>query len=82
MLKYLKKLIFSHFMLQHSDIRFFPKKIIWANSVLSSYCNFMEKSENFQALTFDKTWKTPFWAHFGSLLIQKPQNKIFPKRII
>ena len=49
-------------------------------SILSLYTivTSCKKSENFNTLIFDDTWKTSFYAHFRSPLAQKPQNKILP----
>lgn len=42
------------------------------------YCNFMEKSEKFHALTFGKT---SFWVHSRAFLPPKPEYKIFTKKL-
>ena len=46
------------------------------NFQLLCCCNIMQKITKFHALTFDNTWKTWFWRHFGLLLAQKLKNKV------
>ena len=76
--KELKNLIWVHFqshlsqnLFSHEN-KFFPSKSLW-------YCNFKQKIKikKFHTLTFDNSLIKLLWAHFGSLLTQKPQNKIF-----
>ena len=43
---------------------------------LSCWFNFIQKSEKIYASIVHKTWQNP-WTHFGLLLAQKPQNKVF-----
>ena len=46
------------------------------NFQLLCCCNIMQKITKFHALTFDNTWKTWSWRHFGLLLAQKLKNKV------
>lgn len=44
---------------------FFSKKIIWVNCKSYATVTLCKKSEKPQALTFNKSWKTSFWAFSG-----------------
>ena len=62
---------------------FFSWKIILFN-FKHFYCHdfIQNKSEKFNALTFGNTRETSSWAHSGTFLAQKFQNKVIPKKII
>lgn len=79
---------------QNPSTRFFPKKIIWANFKPLCNCNFRSllaqklqnrvfrnKSEIFDHVTCDYTWKSSFWTHFELLLAPKLLNNVIPKKI-
>ena len=67
------------FLVQKHQNKIIPKKPFMANLRLFAAVTSCKKSEQFHALTFDNTWKTLFWAHFGPLLAEYLVIRFFPK---
>ena len=55
----------TSFLAQKFQNNFFSKKIIWVNCKSYATVTLCKKSEKPQALTFNKSWKTSFWAFSG-----------------
>ena len=51
-------------LVQKSQYKTFPKKLITVKFKPLYCCNFMWNIRNFNALVFHKTWKTSFWGPF------------------
>ena len=60
----------------------FSQKII--KLILSLYATVTscKTSEKFHAITFYNTSNTSFWAHFGSILAETPQNNRAPRKVV
>ena len=67
---------------EKSQKNIFSKKVVYVNFKLTCYCNFMHKVGKSLKVHFCCDLKNLILGPFWPLLVQKPQNKIFPQKII
>ena len=58
----------------------FFQKLFCSISILYAVITLYKISQKFHFLTFKRTWKSLFWAHFGHLLTLKLYKKVSPPK--